>query len=212
VLDRKTTVTFTEPVEIPGVGAQVLPAGTYVFTLVDQRSDRGVVRITDKAGKHVFATILAVPTYRMKATGKTVMTFAERSAGSPEAIRAWFYPGEHRGQEFVYPKTKALALAKVTHTPILYVSDEVAPVFAAPVPVATEPPAPTLTTAPLMAVNPAGDDVAVADIVAPPAQSTERPERPDRLPRTATEMPLLALMGLLSLGVGLSLRRSSCAR
>jgi len=29
--NKKTTVTFNEPVEIPGVDAQVLPAGVYVF-------------------------------------------------------------------------------------------------------------------------------------------------------------------------------------
>jgi len=43
--NKKTTVTFNVPVEIPGVGAQVLPAGTYVFKLLDSLSDRHIVQI-----------------------------------------------------------------------------------------------------------------------------------------------------------------------
>ena len=43
--NKKTTVTFSAPVEIPGVGAQVLPAGTYVFKLLDSQSDRHIVQI-----------------------------------------------------------------------------------------------------------------------------------------------------------------------
>src|SRR5690349_22717195 len=41
--NRKTTLTFSGPVEIPGVhlkGWGVLPAGTYVFKVLDSQSDR----------------------------------------------------------------------------------------------------------------------------------------------------------------------------
>ena len=38
--NRKTVVTFSAPVEVPGIGAQVLPAGTYVFKILDSMSDR----------------------------------------------------------------------------------------------------------------------------------------------------------------------------
>ena len=33
--DKKTIMTFSEPFEVPGVDAQILPAGTYVFKLLD---------------------------------------------------------------------------------------------------------------------------------------------------------------------------------
>src|SRR6185295_16552508 len=105
--EKKTMITFTVPVEIPDAGAQVLPPGTYIFKMVDSKTDRNIVQILSKDELHVFATILAIPNYRLKATDKTVMTFAERAAGQPQALRAWFYPGELWGQEFVYPKTKA---------------------------------------------------------------------------------------------------------
>src|SRR5580765_3723283 len=81
--NKRTSVTFNGPVEIPGVGAQVLPAGTYVFRLLDSQSDRHIVQIFNKDESHLYATILAIPNYRLQATDKTVMTFGERAAGEP---------------------------------------------------------------------------------------------------------------------------------
>ena len=121
--NRKTIVTFSAPVEIPGVhlvGWGVLPAGTYVFKIMDSLSNRHIVQISNKEETKVYATILAIPNYRLKATDKTVMTFRERAAGEPEALRAWFYPGRNWGEEFVYPKSKAIAIARATNTPVLY--------------------------------------------------------------------------------------------
>src|SRR3954468_5824701 len=102
--NNKTIIPFSGPVERPGVGAQVLPAGTYVFKILDSLSDRHIVQIMNKEENHVYNTILAIPNYRLKATDKTVMTFKERAQGEPQAIRAWFYPGHEWGEEFVYPK------------------------------------------------------------------------------------------------------------
>ena len=193
--DRKTTVTFSQPFEIPGVGPQgsgpqVLPAGTYVFTLVDSLSSRHIVRVFSSDEKEVHATILAVSNYRLRATDKTVMTFAERAAGEPQAIRAWFYPGDNSGQEFVYPKKRALELAKVYQTPVLYIPDDVA-----------AQPLVALQDAPVRAVTPVGEDVPLAQVVdAPPVQVA-------RLPKTAGTLPLVGLLALLSMAVGLSLTR-----
>jgi len=202
---RKTVVTFSAPVEIPGVDAQILPAGTYVFKLLDSKSDRNIVQIFNKNQTHVFSTILAIPNYRLKATDKTVMTFAERAAGQPQAIRAWFYPGDNFGQEFVYPKKKAIALAKETNQPVLYIPDEVATNYAAPVATVTEPAAIALTEVPLRAVQPTGEDAAITEVIeAPPVQTAS-------LPKTASDMPLVAMMGFLCLGIGISMK-ALCAR
>jgi hypothetical protein len=198
--NKKTRVTFSAPVEIPGVGAQVLPAGTYVFRLLDSQSDRHVVQIFNKDESHVYATILAIPNYRLQATDKTVMTFAERATGEPQAIRAWFYPGDNSGQEFVYPKKRAVELARITNQPVLYIPDEVAPNIVEPVKTATEAPVVALKEAPVMAVKPTGEEVAVTEVVVPPPVQTAS------LPKTASSLPLLALMGLLSITVGLSLK------
>ena len=113
--NRKTMMTFSGPVEIPGVhlkGWAVLPAGTYVFKILDSQSDRHIVQIFNADETQCYATILAIPNYRLKATGKTVVTFRERPAGEPEALRAWFYPGRNWGEEFVYPKAKAVAVGQ----------------------------------------------------------------------------------------------------
>ena len=214
VWDKKTTVTFSAPVEIPGVGAQVLPAGMYVFRLLDSLSDRNVVQIFNKDESHVYATILAIPNYRLKSTDKTVMTFAERRAGDPQAIRAWFYPGDNWGQEFVYPKKKAVELAKITNQPVLYIPDEVAPNIVAPVKTATEPPVIALKEAPVKAVTPTGEEVAIAAVIVPPPVQTAASlpnTASGSLPKTASSLPLLALIGFLCLSVGFSFR-ALCAR
>ena len=200
--NRKTTLTFTQPFEIPGAGAQVLPAGTYVFRLLDSKSDRHIVQVFNSDESQIYATILAIPNYRLRATDKTVMTFAERAAGEPQALRAWFYPGDNWGHEFVYAKTRAVELAKLANQPVLYIPDDVAVNILARGKTATEPPIVALTTVPLRAVTPQGGDVSVAQVVDPPPVQVAR-----RLPQTAGALPLFALIGLLSMAVGLSLKR-----
>src|SRR6202051_2948507 len=84
-----------------------------------------MVQIFNTDETAIYATILAIPNYRLKATDKTVVTFRERVAGEPEALRAWFYPGRNWGEEFVYPKLKAIELAKTTNTPVLFTPAEI---------------------------------------------------------------------------------------
>jgi len=204
--NKRTSVTFSGPVEIPGVDAQVLPAGTYVFRLLDSQSDRHIVQIFNKDESHLYATILAIPNYRLRPTDQTVMTFAERAAGEPQAIRAWFYPGDNSGQEFVYPKKRAVELAKMTNQPVLYIPDEVAPNIIAPVKTATEPAVIALKEVPLRAVEPTGKDVAITDVIAPPPVRTAA-----QLPKTAGGLPLLALAGVFCLSLAIAIR-SLCGR
>ena len=200
-LSKKITVTFNMPVEIPGGSAQVLPAGVYVFRLLDSLSDRNIVQVFNKDESHIYATILAIPNFRLRATDKTVMTFQERAAGDPQAIRAWFYPGDNWGQEFVYPKSKALALAKLTNAPVLYIPDEIAPNIIAPVKTADDAPVVALRQVPLRAVTPAGQDVAIAEVVTP------APQQVARLPRTASNVPFIGLIGLLFITTAVSLKK-----
>jgi len=207
--NKKTIVTFSAPVEIPGVGAQVLPAGTYVFKLLDSQSNRNIVQIFNERQDHVFSTILAIPNFRLQATDKTVMTFRERASGQPEAIRAWFYPGNQWGQEFVYPKARAIELAKLTNTPVLAMPTELASTLVEPIKSADEPIVIALKEAPIEAVKPSGEVVAMTEVVEPPPVETAAVQstKPDRsLPQTASPLALLGLIGFLSLaaGVGLS--------
>ena len=155
-------VTFSGPVEIPGVhltGWGVLPAGTYVFKILDSQSDRHIVQIFNQDEKTVFATILAIPNYRLKATGKTVMTFRERPAGEPEALRAWFYPGRNWGEEFVYPKARAIELARGKHAAVLFTPAEIPVKSPSRSSRRTQPVVVQLKQAPVMAIQPTGEEV-----------------------------------------------------
>jgi hypothetical protein len=193
--NRKTTVTFNEPVEVPGVGVHLLPAGTYVFTILSPLPYRHIVQISNVAEDHVFTTILAIPNVRARSTGKTVMTFRERAAGEPEAIRTWFYPGKEWGEEFVYPKSRAVELAKVTNEVVLSTPVELESL-----------PVEELKTAPVVAVKPTGEEVQVAEVVEPPPEvAAAKPAEVAALPQTASTLPLVGLMGLLALGAGFTL-------
>jgi len=213
--NKITKVTFSAPFEIPGVGAQVLPAGTYVFKLLDSLSDRNIVQILNERQDHVFSTILAIPNFRLQATDKTVMTFRERAAGQPEAIRAWFYPGNRWGQEFVYPKKRAIELAKLTNQPVLAMPTELAPYLVEPIESAQEPPVIALKEAPIEAVKPTGEAVAVTEVVEPPPVETaavQSAEPSQSLPQTASPLPLVGLIGLLSIAAGFGLSAISKRR
>ena len=201
--NQKTIITFSGPVEIPGVhlaGWGVLPAGTYVFKLLDSQSDRHIVQIFNKDETKIYATILAIPNYRLEPTDKTVMTFRERAEGQPEALRAWFYPGMNSGQEFVYPKERAVQLAKETNMPIL--SADIPSETAELVNSGDEPTVVAMKQAPVVAVKPTGEEMQLSEVVAPLPATPEN----TRLPATASPVPTLALFGILALGGAFALR------
>ncbi len=118
--DKKTILTFSGPVQIPGA---TLPAGSYVFKLADLSGNRHVVQVFDKAEKKIYATLLAIPNDRMEPSDEPVVMFAERPAGSPQAVKVWYYPGERIGNEFVYPKSMAVKIAKANHQSVLAMDD-----------------------------------------------------------------------------------------
>jgi len=190
--DKATQLTFSGPVEVPG---QVLPAGTYWFVLANTDSDRNTVQIWNADRGHLVTTILAIPDFRLKARGKTIINFEERAADQPEAIHSWFYPGDNYGEEFVYLKARAMQLAKQTNRPVLSMRDDRAS-----------------NTAPIAqravnAVSPSGEEIEIADIVSSqPVDMPEEEETASSLPTTASLLPLLGALVLLSLAAGLGLR------
>lgn len=191
--NRKTVITFNQPFEIPG---QILPAGTYTFELKDSLSDRHIVQVFNADGTHFIATVLAIANYRLQATGKTVVTFSERSGDNPQALKAWFYPDNNFGQEFVYPKQRAIQLAVATNEPVPAIAVETT----------------DLKTAPIIAVTPDQKEVPVAEAIqtTPPVAEAKDPAPvavAQELPKTASTVPLIALLGLASLGVAFTLKR-----
>jgi len=211
--DRLTKVTFSGPVEIPG---QVLPAGTYWFKLLDSPSNRNIVQIFNEDRNKVHATILAIPDYRLKPTDKTVITFDEREANSPPAVKAWFYPGDTYGQEFVYPKVRAVGLAGVVHQPVPSMPSSLEADTKIPAKSANEPSVMALKRAPVKAEQPTGEEVEITEIFptppqllaqnSPPAKSDSPAQPASKLPATASELPLVGLLGLVLASAGVLLR------
>jgi hypothetical protein len=206
--DQKTIFTFSGPVEIPG---QVLEPGTYVFKLADSQSDRNIVQVFDKNQTHLYGTFLAIPDYRLKRPGKPIITFEERAVGSPEAVRAWFYPGENYGHEFVYPKVKAVALAKANNMPVASMPNEMAANTTQPAITMQEPPVVAMKQTPLKAQKPTEEEVEIAEVFQAPPPSEAAAQRPRGLPKTASPLPLVGLIGLLSLAGAALLRFTDAA-
>src|SRR5579859_4166768 len=212
--DKKTTVNFSQPVEVPGA---ILQPGKYVMRLVDSQSDRHVVQFTNERQNHVYATSLAVPAYRTQVTGRTVITFYEAAAGQAEPIRNWFYPGDNFGQEFVYPKEHLRDIAFVhTTAPALDTRNETPVVAAEPVPEGEAAPVagPIETQAQANAVTndeSSNAPVEIAQATPPkPEETAVTPQpapEPAELPRTNGNFAGIVLMGLASIGGAVTARK-----
>ena len=166
--NQETIFTFSEPVAIPG---QALPAGTYTFKLLNSQSDRDIVEIRGPKDEHFYGIFLTIPDYRLRPTGKTVIKFDEAPAGSPEAVKAWFYPGDSYGHEFVYPKKDARELAKANHEPVPSMPDELAADTRRPAKTMNDPSASALRSAKISAEKPNGDEVTVTAVFQRPGSS-----------------------------------------
>src|ERR1700722_6929873 len=217
--NKKTVMTFSQPVEIPG---QVLPAGTYTIKLVDIASERHVVQFLDADCIPGIATVFAINNWRLHPTGETVVKFAERAGDNPEALKGWFYPGDNFGQEFVYPKQRAIELALLAKEPVPALATDntdlkVAPIVAETPDQKEEPVADAIqVAAPAAEVStptPVVQETTPPPVPAPPAPVVETTPAPvaetQQLPQTTSQLPLVALLGLVSLGAALLLKRFS---
>jgi hypothetical protein len=115
-VSKVTYLTFSGPVQVPGAS---LPAGTYLFRLADPVSHRQVIQIRDKEGTKIFTTLMSIPNQTAEPKDDPFVMFLETPAGQPAAVKAWFYPGEKTGYEFVYPKEQAMRIASYTKSPVL---------------------------------------------------------------------------------------------
>ncbi|HTX38819.1 MAG TPA: hypothetical protein VME43_27520 [Bryobacteraceae bacterium] len=205
--NQKTTFTFSGPVAIPG---QVLPAGTYVFKLLNSSSSRHVVQVFNQDENHVYGTFLAIPDYHMHASSQTLVKFHERPAGEPQAIKSWFYPGRNYGHEFVYPKNQAVQLAQLNDTPVPAMPTELAEDTVKPDVKINAPEVVAIILAPVMVEKPTGEEVSLE--TAFPATPDTTKESTDELPSTASWLPLIGLLGLLSLGTAAGLRAAASVK
>ncbi len=186
--DKKTRITINVPVR---VGNVVLPAGKYVMRLHDDAGNRRVVHIFNADETKLYTTTFGIPDFRTNATNEPAITFYEADPGRPPALRSWFYAASNFGLEFLD-----------TRGPVQQIASTPEPI---PAPPAQEPA--------IAEVEPVVEETAPAEPVIeiarnepPPVQEPE-PTLPPELPKTAGALSLLALGGLISLGVSFSLKR-----
>jgi len=222
--DKKTTVTFSQAVEVPGY---VLQPGKYVMKLVDFASaDRHIVQFTNERGNHVYAAAEAINAYRKNITSKTVITFYEARAGQPEPMRTWFYPGDEFGQEFIYPKQHLAEIAAFTRTATTTTVASAEPSPAVSSPAIVEEPVKETETAPVAAETPASNSYVAeekAEVSAPveiaqaepskeaepvPTAGNDIPAPPTELPRTASPIVEIGLIGLVFVTGAIAARKA----
>lgn len=157
--NKLTIFTFSAPVELPGV---TLPAGTYAFKLMDSAGDRNIVQVFNKDMTKLYATVMAIPDYRVEPSDKTIIRFSERTPGAPTAIKEWFYPGDNFGQEFVYPKSRAEELAKASDQSVPSMPDNLKSDITKSAKSGTEPSVTAMKDAQLKAEEANGSEVEVS--------------------------------------------------
>jgi hypothetical protein len=193
--DKATKITVNQPFEVPG---HVLPAGTYMVRLVDIAGERHVVRFLSEDESKVFATLIAIPDFRLETTDKTSITFYEAEPANPKPLHAWFYPGHQFGVEFAYPEKRAAQIAAVTEEHVIATKEPEFDFTWGP-----EPAVPELLEEPLVAIEPPGKEVELAEVhpeaIAPgPALEAAPEPAPPVLPKTATPFGLIALVGFIA--------------
>jgi hypothetical protein len=208
---NRTSITFDEPVELPGI---VLPAGTYVFKSENATLPDHVVKIYNADETKLITMILSIPSYRTETTELPEFTFEKRAAGTPQAIKVWYYPGRSYGEEFVYPKLNANELATLNPQQVPSMPTEIETAATNPAPSPEEEAMlaassqPSEKEEPLVETiqpNPPEQTQASMPEAAQMAATTQT-EIPTHLPRTASPLYSIGLAGLLLLAGALMLQ------
>ena len=233
--DKRTIFTFSRAVQVPGA---TLPAGKYVFRVANPASPN-ILTVLDATERHVLGQFFFISSrdrtigQQNRADGKPVLEFYETEAGTPPAIRVFYYPTDVAGREFIYPKEQAARIAAVAHRQILATDTDVTkggkPKVLAVEAAETTGDSSVTTTAEFafpagvpripsqddsvepQPVGTSGTDAAQPTDSAQPAGTTGPPESsslPAALPETASLSPLIAFVGTLALAGGIALRRA----
>jgi hypothetical protein len=211
-INKQTFLTFSGPVQLPGV---TLPAGTYQFKLADVQGNRHIVQVFDKDGTKLFGTMMTVAAQRTEPSGDPVILFAERPSGMPQAVKIWYYPGDLIGDEFIYPKSQAMKIAKATHQPVLAQTEETpansnssnATYQGQIARIDENGNAGSAEQAPMSSAQPAANASSqAAGTTGTTANAASGSTRRSRLPQTASSLPVLELLTTLVLAAGFATR------
>jgi hypothetical protein len=105
-----STVRFdiSNPAQIPG--ATLVP-GSYSIHIVNKLSDRLILSV-DSANGNLHTTFLGIPERDMDQAGSGPVKWPHVVDGATY-LKGWHFSGSPRAVEFVYPKSAAVAIAKV---------------------------------------------------------------------------------------------------
>ena len=202
--DKKTYFTFSGPVAVPGA---TLPAGKYLFRIADSTTTRRVIQVMSSDQKKSYALLNTIPDTRREPAKDATVSFYETPKGTAAAVKSWWYPGESTGYQFIFPRRQAIQIAKDTGKPVLTTKTEAA-------------------TSPVTHIDANGNDAdAVASddststvfnrntgsiastegVDRTPPQAAEPQPVPttstvarNELPRTASNLPLVGLIGMIA--------------
>lgn len=230
-LDKRTLFTFSGPVALPGV---TLPPGQYMFRLINPSSSLNVVQVLNADGTRPYGLFFTIPAERLEPASTPEVRFMETASGMPAAIRTWWYPGERSGYEFIFPKDQARRLAMGTSQPVLTTQAQTTmteqtnttelsrvgsagqetEVIASVTPTAAAPAGTTqqgeIASSALSiatpSIPPAGSALAAAPAQASPTQMASARAPRTQLPQTASQLPLVAMVGTVTFLTAASLR------
>ena len=119
--DKRTYFTFSAPIALPGT---TLPAGRYEFRITDTTTSRRVIQVLSDDGKKPFVMANTIPDQRRDAVKDATVSFYETPRGTPAAVKSWWYPGESGGYQFIYPRAQARQIAQNTGKAVLTTKGE----------------------------------------------------------------------------------------
>lgn len=186
-VQRETKLAVSEPTQ---VGSVLLDPGSYTLRVHDYSNEKVTVVVTRDSDQKTIGTVVAMRDRRNldpheASDNQTQFTYTTFN-GHP-AVATWFYPGDEWGERFAYGKeTVAENTGSMT---------------------VTQTPAPTASTmaesTPPAPVEEKQETVAETT----PAPAPEPAPAPaETLPKTASPLPLIGLLGALSLAGAAALR------
>lgn len=188
----------TEPLD---VGGTILQPGTYTIRVLPSFTGRNKVQISSPDLQTVYATVLTVPhpLEPNEEVPNTTFVYYPAEAGAPRALRTWFAPNPRAsqgGHDIVYEETRATQLARLANSRVVSHRDNIELA--------------ELDDTELRIVTPEATFETYTYVPPPPMTSATRVQvaeaRPLRMPATASSTPLIALLGLLALGVAVAIR------
>lgn len=112
--DRSTSVEFSAVTRLPGI---TLQPGKYVFRLGTPVGKQNIVEVYSTDGTKKIATLLTVDYTGTRSGDATTVLFEKTN---PAVLRAWYFPGEVVGREFVYTEDEAKTIYAAAGTPVVW--------------------------------------------------------------------------------------------